>query len=68
MIALTSLTALAEAIDFSGYNDAELIELLASVHTRGSQRVGREWVTNTLKKSSRLKKKFIEITAIGKAI
>ena len=38
------------------------------VGTRGSQRVGREWVTNTLKKSSRLKKKFIEITAIGKAI
>lgn len=31
VIALTSLTALAEAIDFSGYNDAELIELLASV-------------------------------------
>ena len=31
VIALTSLTALAEAIDFSDYNDAALIELLASV-------------------------------------
>ena len=31
VIALTSLTALAETIDFSGYNDAALIELLASV-------------------------------------
>ena len=31
VIALTSLTALAEAIDFSDYNDTALIELLASV-------------------------------------
>ena len=31
LLALTSLTALAETVDFSSYSDAALIELLASV-------------------------------------
>lgn len=31
LIVLTSLPVLAERVDFSAYNDAELIELLASV-------------------------------------